>query len=90
MKKILLRACLLLACATINAQVTYTLDTLTNVDSLIAPLNKESFTSGVLYDRVVPIANLTSFNTATNNVSSLPHFEQALYELYRAAKKNQI
>ncbi len=90
MKKILLRACLFLACATINAQVTYTLDTLTNVDSLIAPLNKESFTSGVLYDRVVPIANLTSFNTATNNVSSLPHFEQALYELYRAAKKTKF
>ena len=90
MKKLLLILCFLMASITLKAQVTTIIDTINNVDKLIIPLNKSTFTTNILYDRVVPIANLTKFNNTTNNISDLKHFEQALSELYRASKKTKF
>ena len=90
MKKLLLILCFLMASITLKAQVTTVIDTINNVDKLIIPLNKSTFTTNILYDRVVPIANLTKFNNTTNNISDLKHFEQALSELYRASKKTKF
>ena len=90
MKKLLLGVCFLIVSITLKAQVITTIDTINNVDTLIKPLNKSTFTSNILYDRVVPIANLTNFNSATNNISNLNYFEQSLNELYRASKKTKF
>ncbi|WP_439131894.1 esterase/lipase family protein [Polaribacter sp.] len=90
MKKLLLIVCFLIVSISLKAQVTTTLDTINNVDKLIKPLNKSTFTTNILYDRVVPIANLTDFNSTANNISDLKHFEQALSELYRASKKSKF
>lgn len=38
----------------------------TKVDSMLVNIDKASFTSGVLYDRVVPFARLRAFNDSTN------------------------
>lgn len=90
MKKLLLFVCFVLISIAFNAQITTTIETINSVDQLIKPLNKNSFPSKVLYDRIVPIANLSTFNSTSNNVSNLQHFEQALGELYRASKKTKF
>lgn len=81
--------CFVLFCTIVNAQITTKIDTIQNVDNLIKSLDKKSFNSGILYDRVFSIAKLNSFNN-TNNISSLRHFEQSLSELYRASNKSKF
>lgn len=44
------------------------------------------FKNGILYDRVFPVANLTTFNqTDSTNTSNSTHFKQAWNELYKAS-----
>ena len=55
-------------------------------DRRIANLNKSLIPSGILYDRVVPLARLDVFNQrAQADTSSYTHFGQAHYELYNAS-----
>ncbi|WP_288954739.1 hypothetical protein [uncultured Polaribacter sp.] len=89
MKKILLVTTLLLINLTLKSQVTTSIEVINDVDVLIENIDKSTFTSNILYDRVVPSASLTDFN-ATNNTSNLLHFEQSLSELYRASKKTKF
>ncbi|PHR73648.1 MAG: hypothetical protein COA67_02665 [Lutibacter sp.] len=69
--------------------MTTKVDIIQSVDNLIKPLNKTTFKTNILYDRVYPIAKLTNFNNEANE-STLTHFEQALSELYRASKKSKF
>lgn len=62
---------------------------MTKVDSMLVHIDKTTFTSGILYDRVVPYARLRAFNDSTN-VSGTKHLEQALHELYRASNKEKF
>ncbi len=48
------------------------------------------FKSGILYDRVFPMANLNAFNSDSNNTSSYSHFMRAWDELYLANTKENF
>jgi len=51
-------------------------------DYIFQNVSRVQATTGILYERVVPFANLTSPNLDTSNYT---HFIQAYSELYRAA-----
>ncbi|TGE17842.1 hypothetical protein [Hymenobacter elongatus] len=56
------------------------------IDSLTQHLSRAPISSGILYDRVMPLAALHAFNTgASLDTSSAAHFRQAYLELYTAA-----
>lgn len=61
----------------------------TKIDSMLVNIDKARFTSGVLYDRVMPWTNLNTFNDSVN-ISNTKHFEQALLELYNASNKTKF
>ncbi len=81
---------MVLFCANVNAQIIETIDTIQSVDTLIENINKSSFTSNVLYNRVYPIAELNDFNEQWNNTSNLTHFEQALKELHKSSNQTKF
>ncbi|MBB1287302.1 hypothetical protein HRH25_23200 [Flavisolibacter sp. BT320] len=55
-------------------------------DFRLQPLNKSLVTSGILYDRVLPIADIGRFKAAINTDTSGPrHWLQSYFELYNAA-----
>ncbi len=56
-----------------------------SVDSMFVNLNKSYITTGILYDRIFPIAYLNMFNTSESDTSNSDHFTQAYYELYNCA-----
>jgi len=59
------------------------------IDSLLSNIDKTTFTSGILYDRVVPWSGINTFNEK-QNISALKHFEQALNELYKASNMQKF
>ena len=61
----------------------------TKVDSMLVNIDKSEFSTGILYDRTVPWANLNSFND-NKNISSVRYFEQALEELYRGSNEKKF
>ena len=88
-KKQVLFMCFALFFARLTAQNS-TQEPEISIDSMLINIDKTTFTSGILYDRVTPLAQLTVFNNIAKNVSNLKHFEQALHELYRASNKNKL
>jgi hypothetical protein len=88
MKKQVLFMCLALFFARLTAQNT-TQELEISIDSMLINIDKTTFTSGILYDRVTALANLKNFNQQTNT-SNLKHFEQALNELYKASNKEKF
>ncbi|WP_310991295.1 hypothetical protein [Aequorivita marina] len=60
-----------------------------NVDSMLVNIDKTTFTSGILYDRVSGLAQLKTFND-TVRPAHHTYFKQALLELYRASNKNEF
>lgn len=56
------------------------------IDSILAPLDKSRITTGILYERVKPMANIDLFNIASSNpfISENSYFRQAYFELYNA------
>ncbi len=59
------------------------------IDSMLVNIEKTTFTSDILYERVFPWAGLKRFNDTTF-VSNTDHFEQALYELYIASNEQKF
>ena len=53
--------CIVMYCTILNAQTNYTYTQI--VDSALFPVNKSQITTGVLYDRVFPIAGLHAFKS---------------------------
>ena len=64
--------------------------TTTNWTTLLQNLNTAQITSGVLYDRVTPFANLVSYNRSGTNISDYEHFIQSIDELYRASNQTKF
>jgi hypothetical protein len=62
---------------------------LTKIDSMLAQIDKTTFTTGILYDRVSALANLSAFNS-NSNMSFASHFEQALFELHKASNEQKF
>lgn len=52
----------------------------------LQPLNKNQVTTGVLYDRVFPIANMDEHTGLSPNedTTSSDHFKQGYYEMYNS------
>ncbi len=61
-----------------------------NLDEMLVNIDKSNFTSGILYDKVMPLANLMDYDKPENNISDVHYFEQALHELYRASNKQKF
>lgn len=58
-------------------------------DQVLLNLNKANVTTGILYDRVFPLANLHKFQgLSTDDTTNTEHFHQAYYELYNAMINN--
>lgn len=89
MKKILLYF------VTISLSITYNTSAQTAAythftDSLFQHLNKTEITTGILYDRIFPIASLHSFNKNYADTGSNGYFLQAYKEMYQAAYDNSL
>lgn len=69
----------------ITTLLTYDYDYTAYVDSLMQHLDKSGVTTGILYDRVTPLASLQDFNKPAADTSSYWHFIQAYSEIYRSA-----
>ncbi|MFC5285336.1 T9SS type A sorting domain-containing protein [Pedobacter alpinus] len=63
-----------------NSNLSYT----ETVDSLFQHLDKTGASTGILYDRVLPIASLQDFNFSNSDTSSHWHFIQSYSEIIRA------
>ena len=86
MKKSLLPFLLIICCSTAFSQTGPSFTRL--FDSLFANISMADATTGLLYDRVVPFANLPAFNSNRNpNVDTIDAsiFLQGYFELYNAA-----
>ena len=58
-------------------------------DQVMQPLNKSYVTTGILYDRVFPLAYLQGYKGISTDVTtSSDHFHQAYYELYHSMLNN--
>jgi hypothetical protein len=55
------------------------------VDSLTAGVSKTPVTSGILYDRALPLAVLQAFNALQADTTGSSHLRQAYLELYMAS-----
>ncbi len=84
MKKIITISLYLLFITNVIAQTTEK-----SIDSLLVNIDKTELTSNVLYDRVMPFANLAMFNDSIN-LSNTKHFEQALFELRKASNQQKF
>lgn len=63
----------------------------TSIDSMLIGIDKTTFTTNILYDRVTSFTDLQNYNSdKTKNKSNRVHFEQVLHELYKASNKNTI
>jgi len=60
-----------------------------SIDSLLVNIDKVELTSNVLYDRVMPIANLTIYNDSIN-ICNTKYFEQALFELHKSSNEQKF
>lgn len=57
-----------------------------SLDQQLSNINQSSVTSGIIYERVIPAANLYNFNTvSTFNTANYSYFKQALSEMHRAS-----
>ncbi len=57
-------------------------------DSLFFHLDKSGVTTGILYDRIYPLAGLHQFNKTQADTASNKHFRQVYSELFNAAYSN--
>lgn len=80
----------LLLCLTINSRAQSSLSFTQAMDSLLAPLDKNKITSGILYERVMPLANIDLFNNNFGDpfISEYSYYCQAYFELYNSAYNN--
>lgn len=59
------------------------------LDAMLTNVNQSSVTSGIIYERATPFANLYNFN-ATYDTATLGYFEQAFSELYKASNQTLL
>lgn len=57
-----------------------------SLDLQLVNVNQSTVTSGIIYERVLQIANLYNFNKSTTfNTANYPYFKQALHEMHKAS-----
>lgn len=62
-----------------------------SLDQQLSNINKTSVTSGIIYERELPIANLYNFNkVATFNTANFNYFKQALSEMNKASNNTKF
>ena len=62
-----------------------------SLDQQLNNISQTSVTSGIIYERVIPIANLYNFNKVnTFNTANFPYFKQALSEMRRASNNTKF
>lgn len=85
MKKII-TSVFILICAVTNAQIMHNFTE--TFDSVFSHISRTDATTGVLYNRVLPFSNATSFNSLINSsvdTITSEDFLQSCYELYLSA-----
>jgi hypothetical protein len=60
-----------------------------NLDAMLTNVDQSSVTSGIIYERVMPLANLYNYNQ-THDTATLEYFEQAFSELNRASNQQKF
>ena len=63
------------------------------VDSQLQNIDQSAVTSGIIYDRVTPLADLCVFNMPTekpHNIADFRFFKQALFELHKASNYKKL
>lgn len=63
------------------------------LDAQLININQSAVTSGFIYDRVTPLANLSVFNipgATPHNTADFRFFKQALVELYTASNYTKL
>lgn len=61
------------------------------LDSLLVDIDKSLVTSGIIYERTTPFANLYNFNSKdTWNTADYSYFRQSLLEMYRASNAQKF
>ncbi|QEK51805.1 hypothetical protein FYC62_09205 [Pedobacter aquae] len=92
MKKIYIKKAVLTAlisCYALFSAIAQTQTYQQEADQVLLNLNKVEVTTGILYDRVFPLANLQNFQgLVTDDTTNTEHFHQAYYELYNAMLNN--
>lgn len=62
-----------------------------SLDQQLTNISQSSVTSGIIYERVIPVANLYNFNkVSTFNTANFPYFKQALSEMRRASNNTKF
>jgi hypothetical protein len=90
MKKINYFLLLLLFCITTNAQTIPVGENIT-LDQQLTNVNQTSVSSGIIYERVMQIANIYNFNrTSTFNTANFNYYKQALDEMNRASNGSKF
>jgi Secretion system C-terminal sorting domain len=62
-------------------------------DQALSNVNKASVTSGIIYNRVLPLADLHAYNMPADhphNTANLRFFKQALFELHKASNYKKL
>lgn len=91
MKLTLVCSCILMSFSTKSQTINWdTLPYRQQSDFKLAQLNKTLISTNILYDRVMPIADIERFKGQENlyDTSSPRHLVQAYYELYNSAYNN--
>ncbi len=86
MKKALLFIAMILL--QVNILVAQTSQYTREIDSLYTNIDKSQITTGLLYDRVIPMTSLHTFNSLYPDTSYGAHFTQAWHELFSSAYNN--
>jgi len=82
-----MRKLIILAALAISVSVTYAQSFTESFDSVFVNISRADATTGILYERVIPFAQLQNFNSniVPVDTSNHEHFRRAYRELNRAA-----
>ena len=64
-----------------------------SLESTLQKIDQTTVTSGIIYDRVLPLADLSIFNMPAekpHNTADFRFFKQALFELHKASNKTKL
>ena len=85
MKKLLTVSVVIFILTLFNPVLSQTSD----LDAMLTNINQSSVTSSIIYERVMPFANVYNYNQVFDT-ATLDYFEQAFSELYRASNQQKF
>lgn len=89
MKKLLLIVCFSILLTQAHAQKE-SHEKEVSIDSMLVNIDKSTFTSGILYDRVAGLSQAFQFNKNPKNTATVNYFEQVLNDLYKASNEKKL